>query len=78
MHLSSLINFTFNDKIVILKININNTMVFFMCGYCDSTLKKKQCENHARGRCSPANLICIDCSQIFNGDEYKKHLTCIS
>ena len=43
-------------------------MVYFICGYCDTTLKKKQCDSHVRGRCKPTQLICIDCSKTFNGD----------
>ena len=53
-------------------------MVTFICEHCDKTLKKKQCEKHIRGQCSPASFICIDCSQTFRGQQYKGHVSCIS
>jgi cell growth-regulating nucleolar protein len=42
------------------------------------TLRKKQCERHVRGECSPGSLTCIDCSKNFPGTSYKSHATCIS
>ena len=53
-------------------------MVTFVCEYCDTTLKKKQCEGHIRGACRPGSLICIDCSDTFRGTDFKKHVSCIS
>jgi hypothetical protein len=53
-------------------------MVTFVCSYCDVTLKKKQVEKHAFGRCRPASFICIDCHVTFKGNDYKAHISCLT
>lgn len=53
-------------------------MVTFVCSYCDTTLKKKQAEKHAFGRCRPASFICIDCHVTFNGNDFMKHISCLT
>ena len=55
-------------KFIINCYNYISTMVTFMCGYCDATLKKNQTEKHAFGRCRPASFICIDCHKTFQGE----------
>ena len=53
-------------------------MVFFMCDYCQTTLKKQKVEAHKRGGCQGSTVSCIDCGVEFYGDSYKKHTSCIS
>ena len=53
-------------------------MVTFVCVHCDVTLKKKQVEKHAYGRCRPAAFICIDCHVTFRGNDYINHTSCLT
>eukprot|EP00924_Labyrinthula_sp_SR-Ha-C_P006461 maker-scaffold_120-snap-gene-0.5-mRNA-1 protein AED:0.00 eAED:0.00 QI:64/1/1/1/1/1/2/141/245 len=53
-------------------------MVFFVCNGCNSSLRKKQVENHSYKCESGALYSCVDCSQEFDSYSYRKHTTCIS
>ncbi len=53
-------------------------MVFFVCEGCNETLKKNQVDQHAQRCRSCYRVSCVDCQKIFEGDDYKSHLTCIS
>ena len=52
-------------------------MVFFVCDACNETVKKNAVEKHCISR-DCWSLSCVDCSVSFEGDEYKKHTSCIS
>ncbi|ORX39891.1 hypothetical protein BD324DRAFT_615390 [Kockovaella imperatae] len=51
-------------------------MVSFQCDGCADTVKKPKLDQH-RQRCW-ASFTCLDCSQTFNNQDYKKHTSCIS
>jgi len=53
-------------------------MVFFCCEGCNETLKKKQIERHFSLRKNCRSVSCVDCSQVFYGNEYDQHNICIS
>lgn len=52
-------------------------MVSFVCDGCQETLKKAKLEQHSF-RCKKAQFSCIDCFTTFQGEDYKKHTSCIS
>ena len=53
-------------------------MVFFVCEGCNETLKKNQVDKHA-SRCRQCKAVtCVDCSVTFYGNDYEKHVSCIS
>ncbi|KAJ3308978.1 hypothetical protein HDV04_000583 [Boothiomyces sp. JEL0838] len=51
-------------------------MVSFVCDYCQETIKKPKLDQHYN-RCG-STFSCIDCSTSFQGQDYKKHNSCIS
>ncbi|XP_043825409.1 cell growth-regulating nucleolar protein isoform X2 [Dromiciops gliroides] len=53
-------------------------MVFFTCNACGESVKKGQVEKHVNICKNCQCLSCIDCGKDFWGDEYKKHVKCIS
>ncbi|XP_051823148.1 cell growth-regulating nucleolar protein [Antechinus flavipes] len=53
-------------------------MVFFTCNACGESVKKGQVEKHVNICKNCQYLSCIDCGKDFWGDEYKKHVKCIS
>ncbi|XP_007496803.1 cell growth-regulating nucleolar protein isoform X2 [Monodelphis domestica] len=53
-------------------------MVFFTCNACGESVKKGQVEKHVNICRNCQCLSCIDCGKDFWGDEYKKHVKCIS
>lgn len=53
-------------------------MVTFICENCDQTLKKRQIDRHIYQCRGQPRLVCIDCNKIFDGLNYKAHITCIS
>ncbi|POM81618.1 Hypothetical protein PHPALM_389 [Phytophthora palmivora] len=53
-------------------------MVFFVCEGCNETLKKNKVDAHA-GRCRNCWAVsCVDCSVVFEGNDYAAHTSCIS
>ncbi|RLN26767.1 hypothetical protein BBJ28_00021842 [Nothophytophthora sp. Chile5] len=53
-------------------------MVFFVCEGCNETLKKNKVDAHA-GRCRNCWAVsCVDCSVVFEGNDYATHTSCIS
>ncbi|CAI5700618.1 hypothetical protein KXD40_003627 [Peronospora effusa] len=53
-------------------------MVFFVCEGCNETLKKNKVDVHA-GRCRNCWAVsCVDCSVVFEGNDYAAHMSCIS
>jgi len=52
--------------------------VFFSCNGCGETLKKNKVDGHSYSCRQCISVSCIDCNVNFTGDEYKKHLTCVS
>jgi cell growth-regulating nucleolar protein len=53
-------------------------MVFFVCDYCNETLKKNQVEKHCF-KCRSCNSVtCVDCSVTFFENDYAAHIVCIS
>ncbi|CEG40774.1 Cell growth-regulating nucleolar protein [Plasmopara halstedii] len=53
-------------------------MVFFVCEGCNETLKKNKVDAHA-GRCRNCWAVsCVDCSIVFEGNDYAAHTSCIS
>ncbi|CAH0478350.1 unnamed protein product [Peronospora belbahrii] len=53
-------------------------MVFFVCEGCNETLKKNKVNAHV-GRCRNFSAVsCVDCSVVFEGNEYAAHTSCIS
>ncbi|TDH67881.1 hypothetical protein CCR75_003455 [Bremia lactucae] len=53
-------------------------MVFFVCEGCNETLKKSKVDAHA-GRCRNCWAVsCVDCSVVFEGNDYAAHTSCIS
>ncbi|CAI5744468.1 unnamed protein product [Peronospora destructor] len=53
-------------------------MVFFVCEGCNETLKKNKVNVHA-GRCRNCWAVsCVDCSVVFEGNDYSTHVSCIS
>ncbi|OWZ20695.1 hypothetical protein PHMEG_0004871 [Phytophthora megakarya] len=53
-------------------------MVFFVCEGCNETLKKNKVDAHA-GRCRNCWAVsCVDCSVVFEGNDYAGHTSCIS
>ena len=53
-------------------------MVTFVCENCDQTLKKRQVDRHIYQCRGAPRLVCIDCNKIFNGSDYRAHISCIS
>ncbi|XP_050395384.1 cell growth-regulating nucleolar protein [Patella vulgata] len=54
-------------------------MVYFNCNTCGETLKRNKVEIHYRTKCRSCEVVsCVDCSKEFWGDDYKKHMTCVS
>jgi cell growth-regulating nucleolar protein len=53
-------------------------MVFFTCEGCNETLKKAKVEQHSYSCKKCWAVSCIDCSQIFQGNDYAAHTSCIS
>ncbi|XP_041369146.1 cell growth-regulating nucleolar protein-like isoform X2 [Gigantopelta aegis] len=53
-------------------------MVYFNCGACGEALKKNQVEKHC-SVCRKCQVVsCVDCSTEFWGNDYQKHIKCIS
>ncbi|KAJ0411085.1 hypothetical protein ATCC90586_008060 [Pythium insidiosum] len=53
-------------------------MVFFVCEGCNETLKKNKVDAHA-ARCRNCWAVsCVDCSVVFEGNDYAAHTSCIS
>ena len=52
-------------------------MVTFVCGRCNESLKKQKVNDHWH-RCHNDYVSCIDCSVDFYGDEFDKHVKCVS
>lgn len=53
-------------------------MVFFVCEGCNETLKKNKVDQHA-ARCRNCWAVsCVDCSVVFEGNDYAAHTSCIS
>lgn len=53
-------------------------MVFFVCEGCNETLKKNKVDAHA-ARCRNCWAVsCVDCSVVFEGDDYAAHTSCVS
>ena len=53
-------------------------MVYFVCMQCQETLKRNAVDKHCL-RCRQCwDLCCVDCNKIFSGDDFRKHVTCIS
>lgn len=54
-------------------------MVFFNCNACGEAIKKNQVEKHYRQQCRNCQVLsCVDCGKEFWGDEYAKHIKCIT
>ncbi|KAL3865334.1 hypothetical protein ACJMK2_006933 [Sinanodonta woodiana] len=54
-------------------------MVVFTCNACGEPLKKNQVEKHYLTQCRRCEVLsCVDCGKDFWGDEYQKHIKCIS
>lgn len=53
-------------------------MVYFVCTACQETVKKTKVDSHC-GRCRQCwVLVCVDCQQEFEGEDYRSHNQCIS
>ncbi|DBA01138.1 TPA: hypothetical protein N0F65_001766 [Lagenidium giganteum] len=53
-------------------------MVFFVCEGCNESLKKNKVDQHA-SRCRNCWAVsCVDCSVVFEGNDYAAHTTCMS
>lgn len=53
-------------------------MVFFVCEGCNETLKKNKVDAHA-ARCRSCWAVsCVDCTTVFEGNDYAAHTSCIS
>ena len=53
-------------------------MVYFVCMQCQETLKRNAVDKHCL-RCRDCwDLCCVDCNKIFSGEDFRKHVTCIS
>ncbi|ODV61996.1 uncharacterized protein ASCRUDRAFT_80330 [Ascoidea rubescens DSM 1968] len=52
-------------------------MVSFSCEVCNDTIIKKKLDNHKR-MCYGAYFTCIDCSKTFEGNDYRKHTSCVT
>lgn len=53
-------------------------MVFFVCEGCNETLKKNKVDAHA-ARCRNCWAVsCVDCSVVFEGNDYAAHTSCVS
>uniref|UniRef100_A0AAV1T7V8 Zinc finger C2H2 LYAR-type domain-containing protein n=1 Tax=Peronospora matthiolae TaxID=2874970 RepID=A0AAV1T7V8_9STRA len=53
-------------------------MVFFVCEGCNETVKKNKVDMHA-SRCRNCWAVsCVDCSVVFEGNDYAAHTSCVS
>ena len=53
-------------------------MVFFVCEGCNETVKKNKVDSHA-SRCRNCWAVsCVDCSVVFEGNDYAAHTSCMS
>ncbi|CAI5736010.1 unnamed protein product [Hyaloperonospora brassicae] len=53
-------------------------MVFFVCEGCNETVKKNRVDSHA-SRCRNCWAVsCVDCSVVFEGNDYAAHTSCMS
>uniref|UniRef100_M4B9V3 Zinc finger C2H2 LYAR-type domain-containing protein n=1 Tax=Hyaloperonospora arabidopsidis (strain Emoy2) TaxID=559515 RepID=M4B9V3_HYAAE len=53
-------------------------MVFFVCEGCNETVKKNKVDMHA-SRCRNCWAVsCVDCSVVFEGNDYAAHTSCMS
>lgn len=52
-------------------------MVSFSCESCNETVIKKKCQQHSQW-CRGAVFTCIDCYQLFPGQLFKDHTSCIT
>lgn len=52
--------------------------MFFCCDACGETIKRSKVEAHCRHCTACWSLSCVDCGQVFEGDAYWEHVTCIS
>lgn len=53
-------------------------MVYFVCEVCNETLKKNKVEVHA-SRCRAFWAVsCVDCNELFKGNSYTAHTSCVS
>lgn len=54
-------------------------MVFFNCNACGEAVKKNQVEKHYQQQCRQCEVLsCVDCGKEFWGDDYQKHIKCIT
>ena len=53
-------------------------MVYFVCMQCQETLKRNAVDKHCLRCRSCWDLCCVDCNKIFSGEDFRKHVTCIS
>lgn len=53
-------------------------MVYFICQGCQESFKKPAVRKHLTMRCRGAAMACVDCNQVFYGDEWEKHTSCVS
>eukprot|EP01138_Halocafeteria_seosinensis_P002864 gb/GECG01002926.1/.p1 GENE.gb/GECG01002926.1/~~gb/GECG01002926.1/.p1 ORF type:complete len:300 (+),score=60.40 gb/GECG01002926.1/:1-900(+) len=53
-------------------------MVSFICGACQETLKKNQVDKHIPKCPQCWVLTCVDCSQDFEGEAFRKHTSCVT
>ncbi|KAG1650749.1 Cell growth-regulating nucleolar protein [Nymphon striatum] len=54
-------------------------MVFFTCNACGTAIKKSSVEKHYLTQCRDCTVLsCLDCGKEFWGDDYTKHIKCIT
>ena len=54
-------------------------MVSFLCGACQTTLKKNQVNRHCESACPSAWVFtCVDCGKDFQGFEFDTHISCVT
>jgi len=53
-------------------------MVFFVCEYCNETVKKNQVDKHVLKCRNCYAVTCVDCSQSFYGNDYINHTVCVT
>ncbi|CAJ0568879.1 unnamed protein product, partial [Mesorhabditis spiculigera] len=57
--------------------DFQGTMVYFVCGRCNDSLKKQQVQTHEY-KCHSNQYSCVDCQAVFNAKSYDEHRKCIT
>eukprot|EP00752_Nemacystus_decipiens_P002331 g2204.t1 len=53
-------------------------MVYFVCEWCNETLKKAQVDRHLYSCKNCWGVTCVDCNFTFEGDSFREHTSCVS